>query len=109
MVVALGLGHEWSCPSAERVDRFSQLRTPRSQFVAAVVEVAHDVGVGEVPETIGEQVRCDAGQPSKQLVVTARPVEQLAHDQQSPAFTDDVEGSCEPAELLVGLHIDSLA
>jgi hypothetical protein len=60
-----------------------------------------DAGRLEVAQAIHEQVRADAGQRVEELAVASRRAEELAHDQERPAFADDVEGGGESGAVAV--------
>ena len=53
-------------------------------------------------QPVGQQVGGDAGQGGQQLAVAGRADQELAHHQQAPALTHQVEGPRQAAEVAVG-------
>ena len=70
------------------------LCSPRSDLL-------HDAMLLEGAQAGGEDVGPDTAETVQQIGVAARPQEQVAHDQERPAFSDDVERRAHGAERLV--------
>ena len=63
---------------------------------------AHEPGLLELAQALGEHVGAEAGQARPQVGEALRAEQQLAHHQQRPALADDVEGARDAAAVAVG-------
>jgi len=88
-------------PVGEQAERTGEVATVRSQGVVHPrrplgVRPRNDEAAGlETPEPIGQDVRSDAGEGIKQVVVPPRAVEQGLDDEQAPPVADALEGGAE--------------
>ena len=79
-----------------------QLAAPVGQLVerAAGAALLHDAAGLQLAEALRQHVRARA-QADPQIAEALRPEQQLAHDQQGPALTDDVERAGDAAGISV--------
>lgn len=60
---------------------------------------AEDLGLLELAQALGEDVRAHVWQAGPQIGEALRAEQQLAHDEQRPALADDVERARHPAAV----------
>ena len=90
-------------PLGQPEDDRPELLAGRRRLVA-VVGAADQAGALELVEALGQDGPRHPGQPAGDLVEPARADEQVAHDEQRPAVTQDLEGPGDRAVLPVPRH-----
>jgi len=94
-------------PAAERHDGGLELQAPAGQLVhpgagrRRELAPAHDRRPLQLLQPLGENVRTDAGQAGAQAGEALGAEHQLAHDEEGPALTDQVEGMRRRASVVV--------
>jgi hypothetical protein len=100
--------HERACPPGERVDGLFQALPPFRQRVRAAAIALDDAVLFEVAKPVGQQVGGYARKAFLEIAVTAGTSEELAHDEQGPPISHDVEAPSDRTVLAVGPHAPRL-
>jgi hypothetical protein len=104
LVIAGRLIHERARPTGERVDGLCQALPPFRQRVSAASVPLDYAVLFEVAKPVGQQVGGYAREAFLEIAVTAGTNQQLAHDEQGPPISHDVEAPSDRAVLAVGPH-----